>query len=156
MKVILFLLLVFTLSACDFFDQDLEGLTPRDNTREVRTDDISITLPSTPIVVNRYFADNLRHSVIITDIDYQVRSRVNDNIAITLIVSGQKTFNRDGSGTSEMVTFVVRLLDESNNVLKTSRVFLPSIMEGDQFADVETPILGVAPGNYTIEIIQEQ
>jgi hypothetical protein len=91
---------------------------------------VEVKLPATPRTYKHYVGDKLCRSVKITNIRYEM---IGNNVRIYL--TGEKTYDIEGSSSSDSCWFKYKLYDSSGYVVKSGNFYTESLSVGDKFKD---------------------
>jgi len=89
----------------------------------------------------------------VTSFDYEVGYWSNGQASVTLKVSGKKTYDEKGDSYSRAVRIGWKLYDEKRNVVDSGTFYSSDVKVGETFTDTTSSAYHLAPGSYTLEIL---
>lgn len=118
---------------------------------------INVTLPEfdeSPINITNYVNGTQTSSLKITNISYEYTASQDDNVKLTVSISGEKTSDATSNLTSATCTLVYKLYDENGCVVASGTYTTPYLSVNDKFADKEFSISGLINGqNYELVLV---
>lgn len=118
----------------------------------------SLTLPSLPKSVSYYgYGNTINSTVKVTGITYDFEYYGNGKVILTAKFSGEKTYDKNGSGQSSAAKIGWKLYDPQGNVFRTGTFSSPSVAMGEKFANQEDDLIynfeATNPGTFRLEIL---
>ena len=102
----------------------------------------SLELPKLPQSVTCYSSNQtIRHSCTVTDASYKM-----DGNRMTVYLSGQKTYDKEGSGRSSSCLISWKLYDSEGYVVDSGTCYTSSVSEGEKFRNAEINIYNLDIG----------
>ena len=134
--------LMTCLTGCLLLDDSDSGLTNSGGSGGVSSS-YSITLPSVPATYSyTYDSDHVYSKVKVTHVSYQV-----DYGYLTLLISGEKTYDEDGDEQSDHCMFEYKIYDSENYVVDSGTIMTENLRVGEKFRNSEfSTLLVVEPG----------
>lgn len=136
------LLLIFCLTGCMLVEDSDSGTTNSGGSSGTSSS-YSITLPNVPATYSyTYDGDYVYSEVKVTKVSYKVEYGY-----LTLIISGEKTYDEDGDEQSDMCMIGYKIYDSENYVVDSGVIFTNDLCVGEKFRDYEhTTLLKIERG----------
>lgn len=122
-------------------------------------DSFKLKLPEVPKKVSYISSwDNrVQHTFNITNISYKAEESFDlKSVRLYIYFSGEKTYDIYGNNNSEYGYISWRIIDKDGYIVETGTFFTADLKVGDKFKDAEELIYEIAPGEYTLEIIDKK
>lgn len=115
---------------------------------------LSISTPL-PADFNYYnFHNEIVDTVQITEVTYEFEpSNYSNDAKLVIYFTGTKVYDNNGSGQSRSAKVSVKLYDSEGYVVDNKTFYSPGIKNGESFRNEEVYFYDVAPGSYTIELL---
>jgi|GEM_PF-2219267 len=114
-----------------------------------------LNLPTVPITLNHYgYDDKVQSTTKVTGIRYVIKENSDDGtVDVELYFSGEKTYDENGAGQSDSCKISWKLYDAEGYVVESETVYTTAVKPGEKYKDCKETIYDLAPGTYTLEIL---
>ena len=116
----------------------------------------SLKLPTLPYTLKEYdYDDNVEYTFQVTDISYKFTVEDSGYVSLDLWFSGNKNYDIDGAGQSDVCMISYKIYDSDNNVVESDTVYSPAVAMGEKFSNQRAYVYwgDQKPGAFRLEIL---
>ena len=134
-----------------FFDQIMLSASELPKVDLVK--ECSLELPDLPCELEESFSETVYSKVVIDQISYEFKENFDGKMTLKLSFTGKKMFDYKGNQNSSSCRIGWKLYDEEGYVIDSGTCITSSLEVGEKFKNTEESIYNLAPGTYSLKLI---